>query len=127
MPQLLFEMTMLKLLKIPELSNMDKILGFITALKKAGGKIEIKGDLDKAVAKSNQVNQAMSTFEEKKEEKEEKVSAESETNEGKTITIDEIRAQWQNFTQFVGDEKKKILVKSFLRIFYPYEIKQKTI
>ena len=126
MPQLLFEMTLLKLLKIPELSQMDKILGFITALKKAGGKVEIKGDMEESAAKSQQLNRAMETLNEKNEnneKKEEIQSSVSESTQSGDITVEKIRQQWQEFTTYIGEFKKQNRIKSFLNLYYPYQLK----
>jgi DNA polymerase-3 subunit gamma/tau len=116
-PELLFELLLLKMLKIPDLISLDKVLAFITALKKAGGKFEIDSEL------LNRVPGELPSTPTRKKAKSiqapEKLPSHPATS---TWSIDEIRERWEDFLQFIENSKKKKMTKSYLALYYPYQL-----
>ncbi|GAB4169447.1 MAG: hypothetical protein Kow00108_03150 [Calditrichia bacterium] len=124
-PELLFEITLLKMLKIPDLVSMDKVLGFIAALKKTGARFEV----DENVLKNMERSGGMMPSEtadlhssaghvHKKESNASPASAKPVADD--RLTIEKIREIWEDFLNWMEEVKKKPMVKSFLSQCYPY-------
>lgn len=116
-PELLFELILLKLLKVTDLISLDKVLAFITALKKAGGKLEISSDLLQPSSFSDVPGDKKTEV-----EKKEKISEPAKSPEKEEWGIETIRSKWEKFLQFIEDTKNKKMIKTYLALYYPYQL-----